>query len=148
MRGYKEEGTTTTPFDMVVLNDLDRYHLVMDVIDRVPGLASRAGHVRQLMRDRRSEHKAYIVEHGDDQPEVRDWKWPGLRLDRRVGIVRWGGGYTKSLAATFVPTHGNIIAGQTGCAPAPLTGERVHVPSDEVAVATVRSTSTRRATRS
>ena len=75
VRGYKEEGTTTTPFDMVVLNDLDRYHLVMDVIDRVPGLASRAGHVRQLMRDRRSEHKAYIVEHGDDRPEVRDWKW-------------------------------------------------------------------------
>ena len=76
VRGYKEEGTTTTPFDMVVLNDLDRYHLVMDVIDRVPGLAARAGHVRQLMLDRRIEHKAYIVEHGDDRPEVRDWKWP------------------------------------------------------------------------
>ncbi len=75
VRGYKEEGTTTTPFDMVVLNDLDRYHLVMDVIDRVPRLAARAGHVRQLMRDRRIEHKAYIVEHGDDRPEVRDWKW-------------------------------------------------------------------------
>jgi xylulose-5-phosphate/fructose-6-phosphate phosphoketolase len=75
VRGYKEEGTTTTPFDMVVLNDLDRYHLVMDVIDRVPGLASGAEHVRQLMRDRRSEHKAYIIEHGDDRPEVRDWKW-------------------------------------------------------------------------
>jgi xylulose-5-phosphate/fructose-6-phosphate phosphoketolase len=76
VRGYKEEGTTTTPFDMVVLNDLDRYHLVMDVIDRVPGLAARAGHLRQLMRDRRIEHKAYIVEHGDDRPEVRDWSWP------------------------------------------------------------------------
>jgi xylulose-5-phosphate/fructose-6-phosphate phosphoketolase len=76
VRGYKEEGTTTTPFDMVVLNDLDRYHLVMDVIDRVPRLAARAGHVRQRMRDRRIEHKAYIVEHGDDHPEVRDWKWP------------------------------------------------------------------------
>jgi xylulose-5-phosphate/fructose-6-phosphate phosphoketolase len=76
VRGYKEEGTTTTPFDMVVLNDLDRYHLVMDVIDRVPGLVARAGHVRELMRDRRSGHKAYIVEHGDDQPAVRDWKWP------------------------------------------------------------------------
>ena len=58
---------------MVVLKDLDRYHLVMDVIDRV---AARAGQVRQLTRDRRSEHKAYIVEHGDDQPAVRDWKWP------------------------------------------------------------------------
>ncbi len=76
VRGYKEEGTTTTPFDMVVLNDLDRYHLVMDVIDRVPGLAGRAGHLRQLMLDRRTEHKAYIVEHGDDRPEVRDWTWP------------------------------------------------------------------------
>jgi xylulose-5-phosphate/fructose-6-phosphate phosphoketolase len=76
VRGYKEEGTTTTPFDMVVLNDLDRYHLVMDVIDRVPGLAARAGHIRQLMRDRRIEHKAYIVEHGEDRPEVRDWAWP------------------------------------------------------------------------
>ncbi len=76
VRGYKEEGTTTTPFDMVVLNDLDRYHLVMDVIDRVPGLLSRAPHVRQAMRDRRSEHKAYIAEHGEDRPEVRNWTWP------------------------------------------------------------------------
>ena len=59
MRGYKEEGTTTTPFDMVMLNDLDRFHLVMDVIDRVPGLASRAGHVRQQMADRRLEARAY-----------------------------------------------------------------------------------------
>jgi xylulose-5-phosphate/fructose-6-phosphate phosphoketolase len=76
VRGYKEEGTTTTPFDMVVLNDLDRYHLVMDVVDRVPGLASRAAHVREAMRERRTEHKAYIAEHGDDRPEVRDWRWP------------------------------------------------------------------------
>ncbi len=75
-RGYKEEGTTTTPFDMVMLNDLDRFHLVMDVIDRVPGLASRAGHVRQLMADRRLEARAYTREHGDDLPEVRDWTWP------------------------------------------------------------------------
>jgi len=77
VRGYKEEGTTTTPFDMVVLNDLDRYHLVMDVIDRVPGLRSRAAHVRQAMVDRRAAHRAYIVEHGEDPPEIRDWKWPG-----------------------------------------------------------------------
>ncbi|HLC41211.1 MAG TPA: phosphoketolase family protein [Methylomirabilota bacterium] len=75
VRGYKEEGTTTTPFDMVVRNDLDRYHLVMDVIDRVPGLGYRAAHVKQAMRDRRIEHRAYIVEHGDDLPEIRDWKW-------------------------------------------------------------------------
>jgi xylulose-5-phosphate/fructose-6-phosphate phosphoketolase len=77
VRGYKEEGTTTTPFDMVVRNDLDRYHLVMDVIDRVPGLGYRAAHVKQAMRDRRIEHKAYIVEHGDDLPEIRDWRWEG-----------------------------------------------------------------------
>jgi xylulose-5-phosphate/fructose-6-phosphate phosphoketolase len=77
VRGYKEEGTTTTPFDMVVLNDLDRFHLVMDVIDRVPGLLARAALVRQAMVDRRAAHRAYIVEHGDDMPEVRDWKWPG-----------------------------------------------------------------------
>jgi xylulose-5-phosphate/fructose-6-phosphate phosphoketolase len=76
VRGYKEEGTTTTPFDMVVLNDLDRYHLVMDVIDRVPGLLSRASHIRDAMRNRRIEHKAYIAEHGEDQAEVRDWTWP------------------------------------------------------------------------
>jgi xylulose-5-phosphate/fructose-6-phosphate phosphoketolase len=77
VRGYKEEGTTTTPFDMVMLNDLDRFHLVMDVIDRVPGLASQAGHVRQLMVDRRLEARAYTRREGEDQPEIRDWTWPG-----------------------------------------------------------------------
>ena len=76
VRGYKEEGTTTTPFDMVMLNDLDRFHLVMDVIDRVPGLASRAGHVRQLMADRRLGARAYTRVEGDDMPEIRDWTWP------------------------------------------------------------------------
>jgi xylulose-5-phosphate/fructose-6-phosphate phosphoketolase len=76
VRGYKEEGTTTTPFDMVVLNDLDRFHLVMDVIDRTPELERIGSHVKQLMRDKRIEHKQYIREHGDDMPEVRDWKWP------------------------------------------------------------------------
>jgi xylulose-5-phosphate/fructose-6-phosphate phosphoketolase len=76
VRGYKEEGTTTTPFDMVMLNDLDRFHLVMDVIDRVPGLASRAGHVRQAMSDRRLACRAHTRQEGDDAPEVRDWTWP------------------------------------------------------------------------
>jgi xylulose-5-phosphate/fructose-6-phosphate phosphoketolase len=76
VRGYKEEGTTTTPFDMVMMNDLDRYHLVMDVIDRVPGLASSAGHVRQLMSDKRLEARAYTREQGEDIPEVTDWQWP------------------------------------------------------------------------
>ena len=76
VRGYKEEGTTTTPFDMVMLNDLDRFHLVMDVIDRVPGLGARAAHLRQEMVDERMRHRAYTRELGDDPPDVRDWTWP------------------------------------------------------------------------
>ena len=76
VRGYKEEGTTTTPFDMVMLNDLDRFHLVMDVIDRVPGLAERAAHLRQRMSDERLRHRAYTRAVGDDMPDVRDWTWP------------------------------------------------------------------------
>jgi len=79
VRGYKEEGTTTTPFDMVMLNDLDRFHLVMDVIDRVPGLVSSAGHVRQLMEDKRIMCRAYTREFGEDAPEITGWKWPGSR---------------------------------------------------------------------
>jgi xylulose-5-phosphate/fructose-6-phosphate phosphoketolase len=76
VRGYKEEGTVTTPFDMVMRNDLDRFHLVMDVIDRVPGLGSRAAHVRQLMVDNRISARAYTREHGEDVPSVREWTWP------------------------------------------------------------------------
>ena len=75
VRGYKEEGTTTTPFDMVVLNDLDRFHLVMDVIDRVPGLSRTGADVKQLMINKRLEHKQYICKHGDDMPDIKDWKW-------------------------------------------------------------------------
>ena len=76
VRGYKEEGTTTTPFDMVMLNDLDRFHLVMDVIDRVPGLASRAGHIRQLMEERRLGARAHTRLRGEDAPDITDWTWP------------------------------------------------------------------------
>ncbi len=76
VRGYKEEGTVTTPFDIVMLNDLDRFHLVMDVIDRVPGLGSKAAHIRQLMADSRIEARAYTREHGEDSLEIRNWKWP------------------------------------------------------------------------
>jgi xylulose-5-phosphate/fructose-6-phosphate phosphoketolase len=76
VRGYKEEGTTTTPFDMVMLNDLDRFHLVIDVIDRVPNLAERAAHLRQHMVDERLRHRAYTREHGEDPPELSGWSWP------------------------------------------------------------------------
>ncbi len=76
VRGYKEEGTTTTPFDMVMLNDLDRFHLVMDVIDRVPGLGQAAAGLRQEMVDTRAQCRDYTRSHGEDAPVVRDWSWP------------------------------------------------------------------------
>ncbi len=76
VRGYKEEGTTTTPFDMVMLNDLDRFHLVMDVLDRVPGLSESCGRLRQEMSDRRIRARAYTREHGEDDPEISGWVWP------------------------------------------------------------------------
>ena len=75
VRGYKEEGTTTTPFDMTVLNELDRFHLVEAVIDFVPGLGERVAHLRQRLRDKLVEHREYIREHGDDMPEIKEWKW-------------------------------------------------------------------------
>ncbi len=75
VRRYKEEGTTTTPFDMIVLNDMDRFHLVMDVIERVPGLSERAGHGQQAMQGNLVEHKRYIELHGEDMPSIRDWRW-------------------------------------------------------------------------
>jgi xylulose-5-phosphate/fructose-6-phosphate phosphoketolase len=77
VRGYKEEGTTTTPFDMVMLNDLDRFHLVMDVIDRVPALRSRAATLRQQMSDLRLAARAYTRDHGEDDPAITGWTWPG-----------------------------------------------------------------------
>src|SRR6185369_4771819 len=77
VRGYKERGTTTTPFDMTVMNDLDRFHLVLDVIARVPGLSSDpdAERTAAYCRERLAEHEVYIREHGDDMPDVRDWRW-------------------------------------------------------------------------
>src|SRR5213593_4183321 len=80
VRGYKEEGTTSTPFDMVVLNDLDRFHLVADVIDRVPQLGPRAAYAKQAIRDKRIEHKQYIAKHGEDLPEIRNWRWGANKL--------------------------------------------------------------------
>jgi xylulose-5-phosphate/fructose-6-phosphate phosphoketolase len=79
VRGYKEEGTTTTPFDMTVLNDLDRFHLAGDVIDRVPRLNAVAAHVKQRLRDKLVEHRHYVSEHGDDMPEIKNWHWPAER---------------------------------------------------------------------
>jgi xylulose-5-phosphate/fructose-6-phosphate phosphoketolase len=75
VRGYKEEGTTTTPFDMCVLNEIDRYHLVQDVIDRLPQLGARAAYAKQAIRDALIDHKEYIYEHGEDSPEISDWTW-------------------------------------------------------------------------
>ncbi|HEV7654945.1 MAG TPA: phosphoketolase family protein [Mycobacteriales bacterium] len=87
VRGFKEEGTTTTPFDMVMLNDLDRFRLVMDVIDRVPGLAEREAGLRQQMADARLSARAWTREHGEDPPEVSGWSWPYNAAGERVGSV-------------------------------------------------------------
>ena len=75
VRGYKEEGTITTPFDMAVLNDLDRFHLVMDAINRLPQLGSRGDHLKQRLQDKLVEHKQYIDKHGEDMPEIKNWSW-------------------------------------------------------------------------
>jgi xylulose-5-phosphate/fructose-6-phosphate phosphoketolase len=86
VRGYKEEGTTTTPFDMVVLNDLDRFHLVSDVIDRVPGLGTRAAYAQQAIREKLIEHKQYIARYGEDMPDIQDWTWsPQSSMQRSRG---------------------------------------------------------------
>jgi xylulose-5-phosphate/fructose-6-phosphate phosphoketolase len=85
VRGYKEEGTTTTPFDMVVLNELDRFSLVDDVIDRVPQLGYKAAYVKQMMHDKLIEHKLYITEHGQDMPEILHWKWQDSSQNTDVG---------------------------------------------------------------
>jgi xylulose-5-phosphate/fructose-6-phosphate phosphoketolase len=76
VRGYKEEGTTTTPFDIAVMNDIDRFHLAGDVVDRVPRLREIGAHFKQYLRDKLVEHRRYICEYGDDLPEINNWKWP------------------------------------------------------------------------
>jgi len=75
VHGYREEGTTTTPFDMVVLNQMDRFHLVAAVVDRLPQLGARAAYIKQELQEKLIEHKQYIVEHGDDLPEISGWRW-------------------------------------------------------------------------
>jgi xylulose-5-phosphate/fructose-6-phosphate phosphoketolase len=84
VRGYKEEGTTSTPFDMCVMNDLDRFHLVGDVIDRVPGLGVRAAYAKQALRDKLIDHREYVRRYGDDMPEVKNWTWGGAGAGRRA----------------------------------------------------------------
>ena len=83
VRGYKEEGTITTAFDMTVLNEMDRFHLVMDVIDRVPEISSRGAHLKQQLEDKLLEHKHFIRMNGEDMPEVRNWKWGPTTVDNQ-----------------------------------------------------------------
>jgi xylulose-5-phosphate/fructose-6-phosphate phosphoketolase len=97
VRGYREEGTTTTPFDMCVLNDLDRFHLVQDVIDRVPRLGARAAYARQAIRDKLIEHKKYITQYGEDMPEISGWTWGRKDLQTREASTE--GDNTESPAA-------------------------------------------------
>jgi xylulose-5-phosphate/fructose-6-phosphate phosphoketolase len=79
VRGYKEEGTITTAFDMTVLNDLDRFHLVMDVVDRLPQIRAKGTYLKQRLQDKLIEHKYYIRKYGEDMPEIRDWRWGARR---------------------------------------------------------------------
>ncbi len=90
VRGYKEEGTTTTPFDMAVMNDLDRFHLVGDVIDRVPSLGSRAAYTKQSLRDKLLDHKSYIYKHGEDMPEIKNWKWNSGKINVSKSLKKNG----------------------------------------------------------
>jgi xylulose-5-phosphate/fructose-6-phosphate phosphoketolase len=94
VRGYKEEGTTTTPFDMVVLNELDRFHLVGDVIDRLPQLGSRAAYFKQAIQAKLIEHREYIETHGDDMPAISGWTWGGRSADKARGTTSTEGDNT------------------------------------------------------
>jgi xylulose-5-phosphate/fructose-6-phosphate phosphoketolase len=105
VRGYKEEGTTTTPFDMVVLNDMDRFHLAGDVVDRVAALAPRAAYVKQAIRDKLVDHKNWITTYGDDMPEIRDWRWGLAAPSGGTGIEHAASPSSPS------PRHGNRETG-------------------------------------
>ena len=102
VRGYKEEGTTTTPFDMVVLNDLDRFHLVMDVAKRVPKLQRAGAHIKQAHARQAQRAHAVHPEHGEDMPEIRDWQWPAERRDERKSAAGAQGARPARLAGQSV----------------------------------------------
>ena len=98
VRGYKEEGTTTTPFDMCVINDLDQFHLVGDVIDRVPKLGERAAYAKQEIRDKLIDHREYIRRYGDDMPEIKNWTWSGETAGKRAASTEVGFQSASSIA--------------------------------------------------
>ena len=99
VRGYKEEGTTTTPFDMVVLNDLDRFHLIEDVIDRLPQLGARAAYFKQAIHEKLIEHKEYICKYGDDMPAISGWQWGARRPPEKPVLPRKGTTFRRACAA-------------------------------------------------
>ena len=122
VRGYKEEGTITTPFDMTVLNDLDRFHLVMDTIDRLPQTGDKGIYLKQQLKDKLIEHKQYIDKYGEDMPEIRNWKWPGNAqlgghsapdVPGRLGLT-WPSERNchERQARSFEPRHGRLGARQ------------------------------------
>ncbi len=113
VRGYKEEGTTTTPFDMVMLNDLDRFHLVIDVIDRVPALGSQAAHLRQQMVDERVRCRAYTREHGEDAPRDPRLDLAALRASLRVLVVNAG---SSSLKLSLLDGRRRLVSAEPALA--------------------------------
>ena len=123
VRGFKERGTTTTPFDMVMLNDLDRFHLVIDVIDRVDGLASRAAVLRQRMLDARLAARRYTREHGEDDPAISDWTWDA--------------GYHQATSLSQgTLSEDRASPGRLGCSVRPSRGSRASAPAGRAAVRT------------
>ena len=135
VRGYKEEGTTTTPFDMVMLNDLDRFHLVMDVIDRVPSLGTRAATLRQQMSDARLAARAYTREHGEDDPAITGWTWPERGLTVRVLVVNAGSSSLKLRlldAADAIERSADLPAGADGLDTSRLAGVLRDWPEPDV----------------